>query len=264
MNPIGILIVVVILGIFARYKVYAKIEKFFLKAPTKQISFLGIILSVVGLCCLFFASIEITKGHYVTGFDLVFKYRLIFAEVFFIVNILIITILLFRNLVDRFRYGTFFAIISLISWGLLGMLEVPKYFPLTELNYLSGLLVGLNFIIPLIHILIFSIESNKTEPKSNFFKFIRKIGAKIQKEYDEGQAREARHEKDPTSIPKEYKRITNVFGISVILFVATVISWIIAIGYIPNLAGVFGYIGLGCIIGLYIIWLLFYFRNKKM
>lgn len=265
MNPLSILLIVIILGLFAQYKVYAKAEKFLLKAPTKQVSLIGIILSVIGLCCLLFISTEITKDHYITGFDLVFKHRLIFAEIFFVVNISIIVILLFRNLVDRFRYATLFAIISLISWYLLGMLGVPKRFPLGgKMDYLSGFLAGLNFIIPLIHILIFSIESFKTEPKSIFFKFVRKIGAKTQKEYDEGQAREDRYEKYPDTIPKEYRRITNVFGISAILFMVTLISWIIAIGYIPNLTGAVGYIGLGIIIGIYVIWLLFYFRTKKM
>lgn len=264
MHPLGILIIVVILSIFAQYKVYAKIEKFFLKSPTKQISFVGIILSVIELCCLLFSNIEITKGYYVTGFDLVFKHRLIFAEIFFVVNISIILILLRRNLIDRFRYATIFAIINLISWYLLAALEIPKRFPLEKLTYPAGLLVGLNFIIPLIHILIFGVESNKTEPKNGFFKFVRKIGAKIQKEYDKGQAREEKYGKDPSSIPGEYKRITSVFGISAIIFVAVLISWLLAIGFISKLAGVAGYIGLGIIIGIYVIWLLYYFRNKKM
>lgn len=262
MHPLGFLALAVILGLFTKYKVYGKIQDFLLKAPTKYIALIGFSLAILSGYCFIVGKVEITKGIYVSGLDLIFEHHLFLAQIFLIVNILTAIVLLLGGVIDRFRYALLLSIINLIIWPLLGMFEIPVRFPQTGFHI--GLLTGLSWMAILLNILLFGMESTKSEPKSSFFKYMRRIGSKIQEKYDYGQEMEAKCEKDPTSVPEEYKRTQNAIGLSTVIFGVVLVAWIVGIGFLPVLTGLIGYIGLGAIITVYVAWLLAYSRGKKL
>lgn len=255
MNALGIIVTVIILSLFAKCKIYGKVERFIKKSPEAHVLTVGVLFVSIALLFFLSCTFKIERSYFVRGFDLVFKYNHIFPTLLFLSYILTIFFLIF-NKTDRFRYATLFLIVNLILVYIIGFLELPKG---RFISNREGLLYGLDILIPLICIIIFGLQSNNTEPKNRFFKFIRQIGARTQTEHDEIE----RYAKNLSSAPKKYRDLIKAVNIALPVFVVCVILLFLLLS-ISVLNIQVAYVSLGILVISFVAWLVYFFKKHQL
>ena len=155
-----------------------------LKTKSDQNLWVGLVLAAVSFIGFFSGSFWLKEGVYISTLDLIFKHRLPLPIAYVVLHASIFLVLLTRH-VDRFRYASLFTVaILFLIMGPLWM-EIESRFPSARpLHAVAIWTFPAVLVPPWICIIIFGLQSMKTEPKNPFFRLTWHIGGKIQYFFD--------------------------------------------------------------------------------
>jgi len=167
-------------------KVGQEIENRILKTKTTKISAIGVVLIFISALSFLFLPYDISNGNHAKAIELITSYGFILPKIILLLYLLTILCIAIPSVPDRFKFATTFILVNILlvfaTW-----LEIKSRFPSAtdaiEHEYIP--LAAGAVIVPMVCWILFGVEAGKTAPRFIFFKFTRKIGAWIQKKYDE-------------------------------------------------------------------------------
>lgn len=228
-------------------KAFNKIEAFLSKTSPRVAA--GVSITLISICLLFFMLTDmrvlIFRSYNISAILIVMSYLAALSS-------------LLTKTVDRFRYAILFMFINLISF--FGLFCFSENLPerISPYIFIDVLSVILFCITPFICLLLFFMQSTKTEPANRFFKLVRKIGAKDGKD----RAQAEKYAKNKTIAPKEFVKRKKMLEIFSIAFLFIIIIWSILPGYISSITVAMSRIGL--VVLLMVAGpILYYLYNKK-
>lgn len=162
-------------------KIAERLEKKVKSTKTRSIINLGLVLLIISILAFMLSSSSLKPSGTIHGYDLIFRYKLMTAQIFMLLHVLTIIVLL-SPVQDKFQFATIFTLINVPLLFFIYMCDAAKRIPGFQSEANISMLC---FFMLMVCWMIFGLETYKASPKFAFFKLLKTFNDKIQYFFDE-------------------------------------------------------------------------------